>query len=407
MAPNEVNGRGRHNRRGLLTMALVALGSRAISLGESARVDPRYADRIRWEVCVLRDLGVLPLFEHAREVVDSVRQQGLVVGPGAGVTPNSLFAMELGLSGIDPIRHGLPFERFASLDVPDAAIYLSLALEPRAYERACERLRRVYGRPSITDDVALEGQASQFSGDGERSSILLWSEKELEGLGPWLGSTLDKSLSDPHIIAAFTRGDVDDLPGMKWSALLGRSDLPASETLRTVAPRSFDDVVAALAVRSGRSCQRRYTADFIRRWRSASAECSVLDRHPVAARALSATGGRLVFQEQITKVISETTGLSLGFSERLRRRMRRRAWGTQEDRELVDQAVNAAEAQGYDREETGTLLHELAERTFSTIAKGIVLGEVMLAWAVAARRQGRGGWQEFEASMVKKARQSG
>ncbi|MGC7323007.1 hypothetical protein RBA16_26300, partial [Mycobacteroides abscessus subsp. massiliense] len=58
-------------------------------------------------------LVVGDLVSHAKEV-------GIRVGPGRGSAAGSLVAYALGITNIDPIPHGLLFERFLNPERPSA-----------------------------------------------------------------------------------------------------------------------------------------------------------------------------------------------------------------------------------------------------------------------------------------------
>jgi hypothetical protein len=58
------------------------------------------------------------------------RKQDIPVGPGRGSSAGSLVAWAIGITNIDPLRHGLLFERFINperLDLPDADLDFSQA----------------------------------------------------------------------------------------------------------------------------------------------------------------------------------------------------------------------------------------------------------------------------------------
>jgi DNA polymerase-3 subunit alpha len=46
------------------------------------------------------------------EIVDHLRKENIIVGPGRGSAVSSLTAYLLGITSIDPLQHGLFFERF-------------------------------------------------------------------------------------------------------------------------------------------------------------------------------------------------------------------------------------------------------------------------------------------------------
>ncbi|MCP5854342.1 hypothetical protein NL323_30850, partial [Klebsiella pneumoniae] len=58
-------------------------------------------------------LVVADLVSHAREV-------GIKVGPGRGSAAGALIAYALGITNIDPVKHGLLFERFLNPERPSA-----------------------------------------------------------------------------------------------------------------------------------------------------------------------------------------------------------------------------------------------------------------------------------------------
>ncbi|MDO5500382.1 MAG: PHP domain-containing protein, partial [Propionibacteriaceae bacterium] len=75
--------------------------------------DRRTRDRLADELAVIGQLGFAPYFLTVADIVALVRAQGCRVaarGSGAGSLVNYL----LGVSGVDPIRHGLIMERFLS-----------------------------------------------------------------------------------------------------------------------------------------------------------------------------------------------------------------------------------------------------------------------------------------------------
>ncbi|WP_028449776.1 DNA polymerase III subunit alpha [Chitinibacter tainanensis] len=84
---------------------------------------PHYMERLKYELGVLSKLGFCGYFLLARYITRWAKQNGVAVGPGRGSVGGSLVAFLLGITDVDPIRHGLIFERFINperLDLPDA-----------------------------------------------------------------------------------------------------------------------------------------------------------------------------------------------------------------------------------------------------------------------------------------------
>ena len=111
------------------------LGRRAMS------ATPAVRDRLDDELGVIERLGYPSYFLTVADVVDLIRDMGVRVaarGSGAGSLVNYL----LGISGVDPIRHGLLMERFLSPlreALPDIDIDVESARRTEVYERILDR----------------------------------------------------------------------------------------------------------------------------------------------------------------------------------------------------------------------------------------------------------------------------
>jgi DNA polymerase-3 subunit alpha len=81
--------------------------------------DPVYVERLKKEINVLANNGVLnflPYFLPIRDVVKFYFEQGVLTGPGRGSAAGSLLVYLLGITHIDPIKYNLSFERFQTLE---------------------------------------------------------------------------------------------------------------------------------------------------------------------------------------------------------------------------------------------------------------------------------------------------
>lgn len=98
-------------------------------------------DRLDAELAVVRSLGYPTYFLTVAEVTDLVRARGVRVaarGSGAGSLVNHL----LGISGVDPVRHGLLMERFCSplrAELPDIDIDVESARRTEIYQAVLSR----------------------------------------------------------------------------------------------------------------------------------------------------------------------------------------------------------------------------------------------------------------------------
>jgi len=71
-----------------------------------------YGDRAEFELGVITQKGFPAYFLVVADLVTHAREVGIRVGPGRGSAAGSLVAYSLGITNLDPIPHGLLFERF-------------------------------------------------------------------------------------------------------------------------------------------------------------------------------------------------------------------------------------------------------------------------------------------------------
>ncbi len=85
-----------------------------------ATVPAEYTDRAAYEIKVICDKGFPSYFLIVADLINYARSVGIRVGPGRGSAAGSLVAYALGITNIDPIPHGLLFERFLNPERPSA-----------------------------------------------------------------------------------------------------------------------------------------------------------------------------------------------------------------------------------------------------------------------------------------------
>jgi DNA polymerase-3 subunit alpha len=82
----------------------------------------QYLDRLDEELKVIKDKKFGPYFLVVRNMIAWAKKEGIMVGPGRGSAAGSLLCYSLGITDIDPIKHGLLFFRFINPernDFPD------------------------------------------------------------------------------------------------------------------------------------------------------------------------------------------------------------------------------------------------------------------------------------------------
>jgi DNA polymerase-3 subunit alpha len=86
------------------------------------RVTPVHIQRLDYELDVMIKMGFPGYFLVVADLCSHARKVGIRVGPGRGSAAGSLVAYALGITGLDPLEHGLLFERFLNperISMPD------------------------------------------------------------------------------------------------------------------------------------------------------------------------------------------------------------------------------------------------------------------------------------------------
>ena len=81
-----------------------------------------YLDRLDEELNIIKDKNFGPYFLVVRSMIAWAKKEDILVGPGRGSAAGSLLCYALGITDIDPIKHGLLFFRFINPernDFPD------------------------------------------------------------------------------------------------------------------------------------------------------------------------------------------------------------------------------------------------------------------------------------------------
>ena len=80
------------------------------------------ANQVAYEVDVIKQMGFPGYFLVVADFIGWAREQGIRVGPGRGSAAGSIVAYALGITELDPVKHGLIFERFLNperVSMPD------------------------------------------------------------------------------------------------------------------------------------------------------------------------------------------------------------------------------------------------------------------------------------------------
>jgi len=101
---------------------LIKESERGLNERMGSRVTDEHRARLTYELDVMIKMGFPGYFLVVADLVTHAKKVGIRVGPGRGSAAGSLVAYALGITGLDPLEHGLLFERFLNperISMPD------------------------------------------------------------------------------------------------------------------------------------------------------------------------------------------------------------------------------------------------------------------------------------------------
>jgi len=131
-----------------------------------------YLDRIKYELEVLQGAGLSSYFLIVQDIVNYVRNNGWLPGPGRGSAAGCLVSYLIGITSIDPIKYSLLFDRFYNagrnssnhISMPD--IDVDVPIDKR--EKIIEYIKNKYG----TDKVSQMVTFNTIKGRGALKDVL-------------------------------------------------------------------------------------------------------------------------------------------------------------------------------------------------------------------------------------------
>jgi DNA polymerase-3 subunit alpha len=157
-------------------------------------------ERAETELSVISQTGYASYFLIVWDFYNFARKQGIVVGPGRGSAAGSLVSYSLGITNLDPIQHGLIFERFLNIDrvsMPD--IDCDFSVEGR--EKVIRYVSEKYGSDRVAQIITFTTMASKAAirDVGRVLEVPLRDTDRLAKLVPvWQGrsKTLDDTIKE-------------------------------------------------------------------------------------------------------------------------------------------------------------------------------------------------------------------
>ncbi len=119
-----------------------------------------YVDRLDYELSIINKMGYVDYFLIVADFVNYAKTNGIPVGPGRGSGAASLAAYCIGITGIDPIKYDLYFERFLNperVSMPDFDIDFCYVNRQKVIDYVIEK----YGQDHVSQIVTFGTMAAR------------------------------------------------------------------------------------------------------------------------------------------------------------------------------------------------------------------------------------------------------
>ena len=158
-------------------------------------------ERLDYELGVIDTMGFEDYFLIVWDYVKYAREHDILVGPGRGSAAGSVVAYLLGITGLDPLKYDLLFERFLNperISMPD--IDIDFCYEKRG--KAIEYVTRKYGQERVSQIITFGTEAARavIRDVGRVLDLPLPEVNRIAKLIPMeLGITLTKALKGKEL----------------------------------------------------------------------------------------------------------------------------------------------------------------------------------------------------------------
>lgn len=123
-------------------------------------IDPVYRERLEYELKMIQQMGFSTYFLVVWDYIKFARDHNIPVGPGRGSAAGSLVAYAMRITNIDPVHHGLLFERFLNPErksMPD--IDTDFCIEKR--DEVIEYVTEKYGKDRVAQIITFNRLTSK------------------------------------------------------------------------------------------------------------------------------------------------------------------------------------------------------------------------------------------------------
>ena len=161
-----------------------------------------YIDRLNYELDIINTMGYIDYFLIVHDFIRYAKEHDIPVGPGRGSGAGSIAAYAVGITGIDPMKYNLLFERFLNperISMPDFDIDFCYERRPEVINYVVEK----YGSDHVAQIITFGTMAARAAiRDVGRAMAIPYSKVDnVAKMVPFeLNITLDKALESSPIL---------------------------------------------------------------------------------------------------------------------------------------------------------------------------------------------------------------
>ena len=122
--------------------------------------DKKYTERLDYELSVIKNMGYVDYFLIVADFINYAKSKDIPVGPGRGSGAGSIAAYCMGITGIDPMKYNLIFERFLNperVSMPDIDVDFCYVRR----EEVIDYVIRKYGADHVAQIVTFGTMAAR------------------------------------------------------------------------------------------------------------------------------------------------------------------------------------------------------------------------------------------------------
>ena len=162
-----------------------------------------YKQRVDYEIDIIKQMGFPAYFLIVADFINYAKTNGVPVGPGRGSAAGSLVAFVMRITDLDPIEHGLIFERFLNIErisMPDIDVDFCVNGRNKVLEYVTKR----YGKDRVSQ-IATFGtmQARAVIRDVGRALAMPYNDVDriAKLIPPTLGIDLNRAMAvEPRLV---------------------------------------------------------------------------------------------------------------------------------------------------------------------------------------------------------------